>query len=49
MLATRYLYGRQRDTGVTSQSIGDYSETIAVGDALDAEVKQLLSPYRRLR
>lgn len=49
MLATRYYYGRQRDTGVTSQSIGDYSETIAVGDALNAEVKELLSPYRRLR
>ena len=49
LLAIRYYYGRQRDTGVTSQSIGDYSETIATEGGLDVEVMRLLSPYRRIR
>ncbi len=49
LLATRYFTARNRDTGVTNQSLGDYSESYAQGDALDLEVRTLLSPYRRLR
>ena len=49
LLATRYFTARNRDTALGSQSIGDYSESYVSGDALDLEVRTLLSPYRRLR
>ena len=49
LLATRFYFGRQRDTGITSQSLGDFSESIATEGTLDLEVMRLLSPYRRIR
>lgn len=48
-IATRFYRGRQRDPGVSSESLGGYSYSLRAGSEIDAEMKSLLDGYRRLR
>ena len=49
MMAARMYRGRRRDPGVTTESFGDYSYSLATGDAMDAEARALLGPWKRYR
>ena len=49
MIAARMFNERQRDTGLASESFGDYSATVTAPDATDATALRLLNPYRRVR
>ena len=48
-IAARMYRGRRRDPRLTNESFGDYSYTLATGDAMDAEARQLLAPWKRYR
>lgn len=48
-IATRLYRGRQRDPGVSSESLGGYSYSLRAGSEIDAEMKSMLDGYRRLR
>lgn len=48
-IATRLYRGRQRDPGVSSESLGGYSYSLRSGSELDAEMRSMLDPWRRLR
>lgn len=49
LIAARIYNGRKRDTGIQSESFGDYSYTQGVSAEQDAEALRLLSPYKRIR
>jgi hypothetical protein len=49
LIAARIYNGRKRDTGVQSESFGDYSYTLGSGAEMDAEALRLLSPFKRIR
>lgn len=48
-MATRLYRGRQRDPGVSSESLGGYSYSLRSVAELDDEVRSALESYRRLR
>lgn len=48
-MAAGIYRGRQRDPGLTAESFGDYSYTLASSDAVSAEVARMLGPWKRLR
>lgn len=48
-MAAQIYRGRQRDPGLTAESFGDYSYTLASSEAMSAEVSRMLGPYKRLR
>lgn len=49
MIASRIYRGRTRDLGVQSESLGGYSYSLRGSAEIDAEARELLMPYRRLR
>jgi hydrogenase/urease accessory protein HupE len=48
-VASRLYQGRKRDTGLASESIGDYSYNLRAGAEIDAEMKSMLQGWRTLR
>jgi hypothetical protein len=48
-LAAGVYYSRQRDTTLSSESLGDYSYTLQGGAASESEAMQMLAPYKRYR
>lgn len=49
LLAGAIYYARQRDSGLTAESLGDYSYTIDTRAVSETEAMRLLQPFRRLR
>lgn len=48
-IATRIYRGRQRDPGVSSESLGGYSYSLRSGSEIEMEEKAMLDGWRRLR
>lgn len=49
MIASRIYNGRKRDGGLSSESLGGYSYSLRASSDFDAEARELLAPYRRVR
>ena len=49
MIASRMFNGRKRDGGLSSESLGGYSYSLRSSGEFDAEARELLVPYRRIR
>jgi len=49
MIASRIYNGRKRDSGLASESLGGYSYSVRSSAEVDAEARELLSTYRRIR
>lgn len=49
MIAARIFNGRKRDTGLASESLGGYSYSTRASSEVDAEARELLATYRRIR
>ena len=49
LLAGATFYGRARDAGISSESLGDYSYSLDGRPESEREAYRLLYPYRRLR